>query len=67
MQARDKALTRREAKAGSRLMPDSHNAEKQTGWALESALDGFSAPARSSFGEPEKPPAPAEPYLPARA
>jgi hypothetical protein len=28
---RDKALARGLAKAGSRLMPDSHNAVKQTG------------------------------------
>jgi hypothetical protein len=28
--ARDKALTRAPAKAGSRLMPDSHNAVEQT-------------------------------------
>ena len=44
---RDKALARYEAKAGTRLMPDSHNAAKQTGSTLESALDGFSGAARA--------------------
>src|SRR6185295_11923830 len=49
---RDKALARYEAKAGTRLMPDSHNAAKQTGSTLESALDGFSASARRGLRNP---------------
>src|ERR1044072_7615766 len=53
---RDKALARYEAKAGTRLMPDSHNAEKQTGSTPESALDVFSAWARRDLTEPVQTP-----------
>ena len=55
---RDKALARYEAKAGTRLMPDSHNAAKQTGSTPESALDGFSAWGRRDLTEPVQLPEP---------
>jgi hypothetical protein len=44
---RDKAPSRSRAKAGTRLMPDSHNGAKQSGQAVASVLDGFSRMARA--------------------